>query len=398
MAIIMLLLWTSGALLVVFLIFPVLARLFSLLTKPGVRGESEKKKLYFACVITAYKDLEITHDLVESLLRQDYDAFQVYLVADRCERKVLPFIEEDPRVKVIFPERPLDSKVRSMQHAFRFLDSEVNQVVVFDPDNLVASDFLSELNKKHQQGYEVVQAKRIARNLGTSTAVMDAMAEYYRNYIDRIVPFRLGFSCSIAGSGMSIPRGTFSGFLESRKIREKSQGVILGEDKMLQIYLIRRGYFIAFAENLLVQDGKLVNGSQVEKQRARWLTAYFESIGDHLRLFFEGIIDRKVSKVFFAFQNIVPPVSILLSWSAVLIVLGLFLDNRLSLLLFVSLVLFVANIYSVLMLQFTGAGQKRAILRLPVFVFRHFLSVRHMPKTRKSFLVTKHLFHNKEAK
>ena len=65
----------------------------------------------FACIITAYKNAEIARPLIDSLLRQNYKKFQVYLVADECP----PFEPvADARVTLIQPPQPLRLKAKSI--------------------------------------------------------------------------------------------------------------------------------------------------------------------------------------------------------------------------------------------------------------------------------------------
>lgn len=55
-----------------------------------------------ACVITGYKDLSLTVNLVESILKQNYSNYQIYLIADHCTATDYP-IKSD-KLKIIYPE------------------------------------------------------------------------------------------------------------------------------------------------------------------------------------------------------------------------------------------------------------------------------------------------------
>ena len=74
-------------LVIIQLIYPVvtiaLAQLFG---KESLENDQNPEKSHhFACIITAYKNAAIALPLVESLLRQSYKEFTIYLVADDCK-------------------------------------------------------------------------------------------------------------------------------------------------------------------------------------------------------------------------------------------------------------------------------------------------------------------------
>ena len=84
-----------------FLTFPFLTVLLSRLFREKIDEQKVNKAYDFGCIITAYKNVAITEHLVQSLLKQSYKNFHIYLVADECNPEDFTF--QDDRLTVFFP-------------------------------------------------------------------------------------------------------------------------------------------------------------------------------------------------------------------------------------------------------------------------------------------------------
>src|SRR3982751_5482728 len=74
-----------------------------------------EKQFYFAAIITAHEDTRFIPPLVDSLLKQKYSNFHVYIVADACDITELHI--DDPRVTLLKPEKDFHAKIKSIQFA-----------------------------------------------------------------------------------------------------------------------------------------------------------------------------------------------------------------------------------------------------------------------------------------
>ncbi|MBW2998116.1 hypothetical protein KY321_01135, partial [Candidatus Woesearchaeota archaeon] len=189
----------------------------------------------------------------------------------------------------------------------------------------------------------------------------------------------------------SIKTDLLISFLESDEVQSKISGVILGEDKMLQNFVVSKDKIIAFKDDTLVMDEKITNNAQVKRQRTRWINTYFQNVNAALRILFKGIRAKSINQIVFSFTSIFPPLFLLVLFS----VLILFLDWLLvgfSLpfyLVFGGLVLFTLNF--VLTLRFFNAPAKvfRALILVPVFIFYQILALFNLKDSKSDFLVTK---------
>src|SRR5688572_28883084 len=84
---------------------------FNILKKPVVFAAD----FDFAAIITVHNETHLVPALIDSLLKQNYSRFTVYVVADDCDPGSIP--QHDERVVVLQPENNLNSKVRSIDYA-----------------------------------------------------------------------------------------------------------------------------------------------------------------------------------------------------------------------------------------------------------------------------------------
>jgi cellulose synthase/poly-beta-1,6-N-acetylglucosamine synthase-like glycosyltransferase len=378
-------LFSIGSILAFLLAFPLLALLVSLLVprrklpKPGTETD-------FACVITAYQNIEIARQLVNSLLLQQYQNFRIYLVADNC-----PDFEMDAHsnLSIIRPSATLGSKVKSLLKGIAHFTRAHDAIIVFDPDNLAHPYYLAEMNRYFQAGFKVVQGQRVAKNTDTRYACMDALGEYFYNYSSRAVPFRLGASATISGSAMGVSMEVYQQYLDFMA-RDGINKVIVAEDKILQIYLVDNGYTIAYAEQAFVFDEKVSSGGQVARQRTRWLNAWFKHTKHGFATLFAGLTSFSFNKIYSGFLNVYPPMFLLVLASGITGFVSLFIAPEVSMMLLIGLFCFAANFFLSLKLNHTPKPVMQAFFSIPLFVFNQVLALLQVRKSDKDFMPTTH--------
>src|SRR5690606_11330679 len=342
----------------------------------------------FACIITVYKEVDIVWPLVRSLLAQHYPHFHIYLVADNVEKVIPPL--EDTRLTILQTPTPLHSKVASVQYVLTQMKGHHSHVAIFDPDNLVPSHFLAVLDRYHSLGYSAVQGKRIAKNMDSTYAALDAMGEYFYDYTVRLVPFTLGSSSVIAGSGMSVRKDLYelSIALEMQELKRK--GVVVAEDKALQLLLVNKGRRIAYAPDAIIFDEKVASFDQVSRQRSRWLNSYFRHSRDVLKTLLSGIAKMDWNRLWFAITTLMPPLFILVFCSVCLLLIFLLTEPALSLMLALSLVGFAVGFILILILNHTPTQVMQALPKVPLFIMGQVAGLLKIKKANKDFLATSH--------
>ncbi|RMG82467.1 MAG: glycosyltransferase, partial [Bacteroidetes bacterium] len=276
---------------------------FNVLLSRGVREQlfvpKNKKDYDFGIVITAYKNVEIAKGLVHSLLNQTAGIFRIYLIADHCDVSKWDIRHE--LLDVLRPAEPLNLKAKSIIYGMENFRRPHDYTIVFDADNLAHPDFLKVINSYANAGLRAIQGQRTAKNLDTVYACADATGEFYKNYIERYVPWLLGSSAVISGSGMAVETDLYAAYLRSPEIEQGKHlwKKMLQEDKILQNFLLRRDERIAYARDAIVFDEKVSTGRDVETQRSRWLYSYFQNMKNAVGILRRGVVNRSWNQFLF---------------------------------------------------------------------------------------------------
>ncbi len=379
-----------AGILVFWLCFPFLSILIAGIHNRKITDKALSNQQKFACIITVYKDLNIAWPLVRSLLKQQYPHYHIFLLADCLEEPVSAPEETDQKLSLLIPQQPLNSKVASINYVLQRLDDSFTHAVIFDPDNLVPVHFLSAVAQGHDHGYEIVQGKRIAKNIDTTYAALDALGEYYYDYTVRNVSFRLGSSSTLAGSGMSIALPVYKQNIASEMLNLQKLGVVVAEDKSLQLEFVKSKKAIAYAPAAVIFDEKTTSGYQVSRQRTRWLNSYFKHSTDALKLLLAGIAKFNWNIVYFAVMVLFPPLSILVLSVAITLLILFFVNIQMFLVLASATLLFAFTFVLSLLLNRTPGKVLAAIPKIPLFMSKQLAGLLNMKQANKDFMVTSH--------
>jgi len=381
----MILLYVIHAIVIFFMTFHAIGWIISITkTRNNTLVNGADKK--FATIITAYKNVEITAPLIESLLKQTYTNYEIFLVADCCNVELAKNIESKYSINLILPQSPLNSKIKSIKTIVNQLDNSFDAIVIFDPDNLAHPNFLDKINNTMKQGFEAVQGLRTAKNLDTQIACLDALGEFYYSVNTRVIPFAIGSSATIAGSGMAIDLQLYKSYLLLDAVNEADGKVVIAEDKILQTYIVQSGKTIAFEQNAIVYDEKIETSTQLQRQRTRWINTWFKHASEGTSLLFS----TSWNSVWFAFLTFYPPMFLQWLLATVLIIVDLLYFPDLALLVFSAMYIYIIHFIHSLFIAKAPKTVFLAIVALPMFVSKQLISLLQMKKSNKDFMVTEH--------
>ena len=383
-----------AAVLLFFLLLPFATVFLSLFAKEKIKPVAESDAGYraydYGCIITAYKNAEIAKPLIQSLLKQLYPHFHIYLVADECD--LSDFNYSHDKLTVFRPEPPLRLKAKSIIHAMGHYERPHDYTVVFDADNLAHPDFLLVINKYANNGHRSIQGQRTAKNLDTTYACADATGEFYKNYIDRYAPYLIGSSAVISGSGMAVESKLYWAYLQSPEIQQGKDKwkKMLQEDKILQNFLLANKEKISYAWNAIVYDEKVVSGEQVETQRSRWLFSYFQNLPNSLGHIVKGLFGFNWNRFFFGLVTINLPLFILLFLSGSFALIGFFVAPAMGMALLGGIMVFCLTILWTLYLSKVPKEIWNTLWGLPLFAMKQVKALFRMKDPNKNFKHSEH--------
>jgi len=373
-----------------FLVLPFITVILSLFGKEKIKTKEIKKEYDFGCIITAYKNADITKPLIHSLLKQNYKNFEIYLVADDCD--VSDWDLEDDRLTVLAPQPALKLKAKSIIHAIENYKRKHEYTAVFDADNLAHPNFLKTINLYANNGLRTIQGQRTAKNLDTMYACADSTGEFYKNYIERYAPYLIGSSSVISGSGMAVEYNLYNDYLNSPEIQQGKEKwkKMLQEDKILQNFLLNRKEKISYAWDAVIYDEKVVSRDQVETQRSRWLFSYFQNLPNSTGFVLKGLFGFNFNQLFFGLMTVSPPMFILLFIAIVTMVIAAFIAPSIAIGLFIAIAIFSLNVLLSLYLSKVPSQIWKALYGLPFFVFGQLLGLFKISNPNKNFKHSEH--------
>lgn len=232
------------------------------------------------CVfIPAYKSDGVILETAPAAQQHAYQGqLQVYVIADGLQPATVHALRSQ-NIEVIEVQFEKSTKGKALLTALEVVPASLYDIaVVLDVDNVMAPDFLQEMNAAFASGYRVVQGHRTAKNLDSAFAVLDACNEEINNHIFRQGHASLGMSAALIGSGMAFEYGYFKELLQNI-------GDTPGEDKEMDFRIVKSRVQIGYLPHAYVYDEKISNSRAFTTQRTRWIAAQVEFLRKY---FWEG--------------------------------------------------------------------------------------------------------------
>jgi cellulose synthase/poly-beta-1,6-N-acetylglucosamine synthase-like glycosyltransferase len=343
------------------------------------------KESDYGIIVTAYEQIDAIGNVVASLLKLNYTNYLIYIVADKCDITGVNF--DDERVILLRPEETLASNTRSHFYAINHFKRTHTRLTIIDSDNLVDPEYLHELDKYFDLGYDAVQGIREAKNLNTTYACLDAARDIYYHFYDGKILFGIGSSATLAGSGMAFTTQLYRDCLENRDITGA------GFDKVLQSIIVGKNLRIAFTGKAIVYDEKTTHSDQLVKQRSRWINTWFKYFKFGFTLVFKGIANFSRNQFLFGLILLRPPLFIFLILSIICMFANLFISLTAVLVWLVGLMAFVLGFYIALAKSDTDKRIWASLVNIPKFIFFQVLSLLKVRKANKHSVATTHYYH-----
>lgn len=245
-------------------------------------------------LISARNEANVISGLIDSIKNQDYpqDKVTVFVVADNCTDNTAEIAREHGAVVY---ERFNKAQI-GKGYALNFLLNNIRKdycedpfdaYMVFDADNVLEPNYISEMNKTFSDGYQIVTSYRNSKNYGDSWISAGYGLWFLREskYLNNS-RMLTNTSCAIGGTG----------FMFSGSICEKYDGwnfFLLTEDIEFTVKNVIDGQKIGFCLNAMLYDEQPVTLKQSWKQRLRWSKGFLQICSKYGTTLVKNIFTRK---------------------------------------------------------------------------------------------------------
>ena len=238
------------------------------------KPEQAEKQHRFAILIAARNEEAVLPHLLKTIRDQDYPGalLTTYVIADNCtDTTAKVAAEAGARVYERFNTQQvgkgyalnyLIDKIRSEEGGLERYDA----FMIFDADNLLDANFMTQINITCDQGYGVFGSFRNTKNFGTNW-ISSGHAMWYLHDSVHLNQSRylLGNPCFVTGTGF--------GF--TREVLEKAGGnwrfFTLTEDIEFSAWLAYNGIRSGYNHDAILYDEQPENFKLSWRQRTRWV-------------------------------------------------------------------------------------------------------------------------------
>jgi len=377
--------WVLGIYLLLnccYLAFFALVGLFNL---PKSKKEASTYRK-IAVLFPTYQENVVIVESVKTALKHQYQGtFEVVVIADGLQAETIDHLKAlGARVIEVFFEK--STKGKAMQFAMNELANDGFEVaVVLDVDNVMSDECLLYINGAFEKGNKVVQAHRVAKNMDSSFAFLDACNEEVNNHLFRKGHAVVGLSAALIGSGMAFDFEYFRHLLNNI-------GETVGEDKQLDFMIAKDKVEVAYLNDIYVYDEKIENAKVFTKQRTRWIASQVEFLKKYA---FEGFVQLfKGNLEFFnkSLQTFLVPRMLLLALLFVMSAQAFFNPFGPTVLFWIGLFLSLCLtlVISIPRRFYTDKRLYVALFQIPRAMLGMVIALFSIGKAKKSFMVTPH--------
>ena len=256
------------------------------------KPHKEEKLHRYAILIAARNEQNVLPHLLDSIAAQDYpqELITTYVIADNCTDSTAQVAAAGgARVYQRFNDQQVGKG-----YALNYLISKIREegcyedydaFMIFDADNLLSRDFMTQINKTFSDGYDGATSYRNSKNLGTNW-VSALMSMWYLHDSSHLNLSRqlLGVPCHVTGTGF--------GF--TRQLLDKMGGnwnfFTLTEDIEFSAWCATHGARVGYNYDAVLYDEQPVRFLQSWRQRTRWTQGGVQVSFRLFKNYFTGIL------------------------------------------------------------------------------------------------------------
>lgn len=289
--------WTFNRLVILFFslfyFYQIVYIVFALFAKLKKNKNNIKNRRY-AVMIAARNESLVIAELIRSIKAQDYpsELIDIYVIADNCTDNTAQIARDEGANVIVRFNDELIGKGYALDYAFTKLKEQgirgkYDGFFVFDADNVLDSNYISEMNKVFCDKYVAVTSYRNSKNFGDSWLSSSYSLWFLREarYLNK-PRMLLNTSCAISGTG----------FLLRSDIIERNDGwkfFLLTEDIQFNAQAVLNNEQIGYCEDAIFYDEQPKTFKQSWNQRMRWVRGTYQVLARYGTKLFAAMFRKK---------------------------------------------------------------------------------------------------------
>jgi len=274
---------------------------FMIISYVAKKRHFEAKKISnIAVLIAARNEKNVIEGLISSLKNQDYpkDKLKIFVVADNCTDNTAEIaraagaeVYERFNKTEVGKGFALDFLLKKITEDFG--ERTFDGYLVFDADNLVTPNFVTEINKVFSNGYDCVTSYRNSKNYGENwLSAGQGLCLMRDNVMLNRARMIIGGCCFVSGTG----------FIFSSRLCVSLGGGwpfhMLTEDGEFTTHNAIHGIKTGYCDTARFFDDQPTKLGQSCNQRLRWCKGYLQIIRGYYSKLIRGIFSKRFLSCF----------------------------------------------------------------------------------------------------
>ncbi len=265
----------------------------------------------YGVLISARNEEQVISQLIRSIQNQDYPSqlIDIFVIADNCTDQTASVARDAGACVYTRFNHMKVGKGYALNELLQHIDEDFSLAsydgfFVFDADNILEPNYITEMNRVFDQGYRIVTSYRNSKNFASNWISSGYAITFLREarYINK-ARMITGNSCVISGTG----------FLVHSKILKEEHGwkhFLLTEDIEFSADRILHGDTIGYCEKAVLYDEQPTDLKVSWNQRLRWSKGFYQVFYHYGKRLFSGSIrGRHKFSCFDMFMTLIPGIA-----------------------------------------------------------------------------------------
>ena len=333
--------------------------------------KEKNNKGKFAILIPARDESRVIEELLNSILNQTrkINSDDVYVIVEEESDKTVELVK-NKNMNIVFRHDlskkrkgyALDDAIKEILEQKKHYDA----YFIFDADNVLDKDYIKNMEKAYESGYDIGIGYRNTKNGNDSViAAASSLTFSMINTLGNEHKTKCNNTLTISGTGFYI----------KGDIIEKLGGYpfnSLTEDYELTLYATLNDLTTTYVKNAIFFDEQPVKYNITINQRTRWIKGFFEARKKYIPLLLKKEINKNFSSSFHQIMGVTPYILLIIGLLGILLINYFNVKNTIILILFVYLIMVLITSIMVLKentyLNINNKMKIKVILYNPIFL------------------------------